>query len=215
MDQVDWMWWNWRGIRLSFLNIKVEENVKIEENVEKKMFDLIPHFPKGCTVPEPKAQMCWLNFLGWNFPTRKDNFWATKYYHCFHALIFHFATETHPADLVWSLTLFRLDQMCMVGKGFQRSLWSKNRYPPCKNQKEIEMKMIFKNPVFSWTLNRRKFGNIKIQNANLQIEKRCITTGNVKGAKGKFPIFYYQTQYHLVQTQYHIVQTDSFEVITR
>ena len=163
MDQVDWMRWNWRGIRLNFLNIKVEENVKIEENVKKKMFDLIPHFPKGCTVPEPKAQMCWLNFLGWNFPTRKENFWATKYYHCFHALVFYFATETHPVDLVWSITLFRLDQMCMVGKGFQRSLWSKNYYPPCKNQKEIEMNIIFKNLVFSWTLNRRKFGNTKIQ----------------------------------------------------
>ena len=127
------------------------------------MFDLIPHFPKGCTVPEPKAQMCWLNFLGWNFPTRKENFWATKYYHCFHALVFYFATETHPVDLVWSITLFWLDQMCMVGKGFQRSLWSKNHYPPCKNQKEIQMNIIFKNLVFSWTLNRRKFGNTKIQ----------------------------------------------------
>ena len=107
------------------------------------MFDLIPHFPKGCTVPEPKAQMCWLNFLGWNFPTRKENFWATKYYHCFHALVFYFATETHPVDLVWSITLFRLDQMCMVGKGFQRSLWSKNHYPPCKNQAPLQPLQLF------------------------------------------------------------------------
>ena len=151
------------------------------------MFDLIPHFPKGCTVPEPKAQMCWLNFLGWNFPTRKENFWATKYYHCFHALVFYFATETHPVDLVWSITLFRLDQMCMVGKGFQRSLWSKNHYPPCKNQKEIEMKMIFKNPVFSWTLKRRKFGNTKIQKCKPTKRKAMNHSWQCKRCQGKIP----------------------------
>ena len=55
----------------------------------------------------------------------------------------------------------------------------------------------------------------KYKNANLQKEKRWITAGNVKGARGKFPIFYYQTQYHLVQTQYHLVQTGSSEVNTR
>ena len=55
----------------------------------------------------------------------------------------------------------------------------------------------------------------KYKNAKLQKEKRWIKAGNVKGARGKFPIFYYQTQYHPVQTQYHIVHTGSSEVITR
>ena len=58
----------------------------------------------------------------------------------------------------------------------------------------------------------------KYKNTKMQTyikEKRWVTAGNVKGARGKFPIFYYQTQYHLVQTQYHIVQTGSSEVNTR
>ena len=36
--------------------------VEVEENEKYKMFDLIFHFQKGCTIPEPTAQMCWLNF---------------------------------------------------------------------------------------------------------------------------------------------------------
>ena len=49
------------------------------------------------------------------------------------------------------------------------------------------MKMTFKNPVFSWTLKRRKFGNTKIQKCKPTKRKAMDHSWQCKRCQGKIP----------------------------